>query len=315
MGKHALLAVGGGGLSALASLAAVYGASGGLMLAYFAPLPLLLVGLGLGTNAAAIAASAGLILVALTSGAVGAGVYGGLHALPSWLVVYQALRRRAGPGAGGGDGDWYPIGAIAATLAAITGFAVACTAVVGGGGEGIEPAVRSLLDRAMTNAVPGLDAARRGALVEALAPLFVGLTGASWQLMIALNAVIAATMLASRGRALRPKPRWGSIAVPGWLAWPLAAAAAAGLVASGDAAYLARNLVIVLALPYLFVGLAIVHHLTRPLPGRALLLTAIYLGLVLLGAAVATILAGLGMVAQWSGRWPPPAGRDFRNRE
>jgi hypothetical protein len=314
MGKHALLAVGGGGLSAAASLAVVSGASGGLVLAYFAPLPLLLVGLGLGTNAAALAASVGLVAVALTSGAVGAGVYGGLHALPSWLVVYQALRRRAEPGTGS-DGAWYPVGAIAATLAAITGFSVACTAVVGGGGEGIEPAVRALVERAMTNVAPTLDDAQRDALADALAPLFVGLTGASWQLMIAINAVLAVTMLAARGWALRPKPRWGTIAVPGWLSWPLAAAAAVGLAGDGDTAYVARNLVIVLALPYLFVGLAVVHHLSRSLPGRPLLLSALYLGLLLLGAAVATLLAGLGMVAQWSGRWPIQAGRAFGNRE
>ena len=313
MGKHALLAVGGGGLSAAASLAIIFGASGGFVFAYLAPLPLLLVGFGLGANSAALAASVAIVIVAAASGVVGAGVYGGMHVLPSWLVVYQALLHRAAGGRGGPEGDgWYPIGGVLATLAAVTGFAVVCTAAVAGGGgadsAGIEAAVRALLTNALTTALPTLDGAQRTAVVDALAPLFVGLSGASWQFMIVINAVVAETFLARRGLALRPRPRWGAVSVPDWLSWPLITAAVVALAAGGDAAYLARNLVIILALPYLLVGLAIAHHLSRALPARPLVLCALYLGLALLGAVVATLLAGLGMIWQWSGRWPVPAG-------
>ena len=315
MGKHALLAVGGGGLSAAASLAAVFGFSGGLILAYLAPLPLFLVGLGIGANAAALAASAGIAIVAMASGVVGAGVYGGLHVLPSWLVVYQALLHRPDAAGNGMRDGWYPIGGILATLAVITAFAVACTAIVAGGGGGIHEAVHDLMSRAMTMAAPGLDPAQRDIVIDAISPLFVGLSGASWQLMIVVNAVVAETMLARRGLALRAKPHWGLLAVPDWLSWPLAAAAAVGLLANGDAAYLARNLVIVLALPYFLVGLAIVHHQSRSLPARPLLLSALYLALGLFGAVVATLIAGLGMIWQWSGRWPATAGRDRKERK
>ena len=108
MGKTALLAVGGGGLSGAAIVAALAGSSLGVVLVYLAPLPLLLVGLGLGSSAFGFAAAAGLAVALALGGFTGAGLYGGMHVIPSWLIVQQALR----PSASSPDG-WRPIGLIA----------------------------------------------------------------------------------------------------------------------------------------------------------------------------------------------------------
>jgi hypothetical protein len=301
MGRGALLAVGGGGLSALASLALLAGSPGGIFLAYLAPLPLLLVGLGLGANAAAQAAATGLLVVALFGGLPAGGVYGGMHALPSWLVVHQALQRSAPRAGASGDG-WYPLGTILATLAGIGALIGVSTALAAGGNEGIEAAIRDLLVTVMAMAAPEIGEPQQAMLVASLAPVFVGFSVANWQLMIAVNAILAQSVLRRKGWAVRPKPRWSEISLPSWLSWALVAAAAIALVASGDLEYLARNLVIVLATPFFFAGLAVVHRQAARSPVRSLILVLFYFGLTLFFAAVATAVAGAGMINQWRQR-------------
>lgn len=310
MGKNTLLAVGGGGLSAAASLMALLGSPLGVVAAYIAPLPILLVGLALGSNAAGIAASAGLVVVAVVGGGVAAGVYSGMHALPSWLVVHQALLRRpvlpGGPGDGAGDG-WYPIGLLVAVMALLGAFVSSATALAGGDGDGIEAAITSTLEGVMEVAAPGFDATQRQMLVGSLAPVFVGFSALTWLAMILLNAVAAQGILARRGAAIRPTPKWSALSLPDWLGWVLAAAAAVGLLASGDAAYLARNAALVLCAPYFLVGLALVHALARRGRSPGMLLVVFYLLLGVFFALAAAVVALIGMISAWSG-WRPEGG-------
>lgn len=306
MGKNTLLAVGGGGLSAVASLMALLGSPLGVAAAYVAPLPILLVGLALGSNAAGIAASAGLVVVALVGGGVAAGVYSGMHALPSWLVVHQALLRRPVSAKEAGDG-WYPIGLLVAVMALLGAFVSASTAIAGGDGDGIEAAITSVLGGVMEVAAPGFDAEQRQMLVGSLAPVFVGFSALTWLAMIVLNAVAAQAILTRRGIAIRPTPKWSALSLPDWLGWLLAAAAAIGLLASGDVAYLARNAALVLSAPYFLLGLAIVHGLARRgrSPGMALVLFYMLLGVFF--ALAAAVVALIGMISAWSG-WRPANG-------
>jgi hypothetical protein len=235
-----------------------------------------------------------------------AGVYGGLHALPSWLLVHQALLRR--PPATGGDPDgWLPIGAIVATLAALTAFVSLCTAAEAGLDGGVLAAVQQLLTEAMTIVAPTLEPAQRAQVVGTLAPLFVGFSAVSWQMMILINALIAQRVLAGRGRALRPSPRWSDMSLPQWLSWPLIASAIVGLAGSGDLGYLGRNLAIGLMVPYFLLGLSIVHRHSRRWPVRVPLLVFFYIALIAFTAVIGTALAGLGMISQWSGKTPASA--------
>lgn len=307
MGKNTLLAVGGGGLSAAASLMALLGSPLGVAAAYVAPLPILLVGLALGSNAAGIAASAGLVVVALVGGTVAAGVYSGMHALPSWLVVHQALLRRPVSPQGTGDG-WYPIGLLVAVMALLGAFVSASTALAGGDGDGIEAAITSILGGVMEVAAPGFDAEQRQMLVGSLAPVFVGFSAVTWLAMIVLNAVAAQAILTRRGIAIRPTPKWSALSLPDWLGWVLAAAAAIGLIASGDAAYLARNCALVLSAPYFLLGLAVVHGLAHRGRSAGMVLVLFYMLLGVFFALAAAVVALIGMIAAWSGRRPPGGG-------
>ena len=307
MGKNTLLAVGGGGLSAAASLMALLGSPLGVAAAYVAPLPILLVGLALGSNAAGIAASAGLVVVALVGGAVAAGVYSGMHALPSWLVVYQALLRRPVSPQSAGDG-WYPVGLLVAVMALLGAFVSASTALAGGDGDGIEAAITSILGEVMEVAAPGFDAEQRQMLVGSLAPVFVGFSAVTWLAMILLNAVAAQAILTRRGVAIRPTPKWSALSLPDWLGGVLVAAAAIGLLASGDAAYLARNAALVLSAPYFLLGLAVVHGVANRGRSSGMVLVLFYMVLGVFFALAAAVVALIGMISAWSGRRPANGG-------
>ena len=68
MTKALLMFIGGGVLSALLYLSVVTGGMGALILAYLAPLPLLMVGLGAGFRPFAIAATSAVAVVGLFGG-------------------------------------------------------------------------------------------------------------------------------------------------------------------------------------------------------------------------------------------------------
>ncbi len=299
MNKAALIAIGGGGLSAVATMAGLFGLPGGLLLAYLAPLPLLMVGLGLGPAAALIAALTGVAAVGLLGGITSAGVYGGMHAFPSWLLVRQALTQTRGqeePVQG-----WYPVGSVLCWLAVVGATAAVATAWSWQGAAGIEDSVRNLLETALSAAAPTLGDMDRETFVSVMAPMFVGMTAASWLLMILLNGILGQALLARRGWAIRPTPRWSELTLPDWMSWLLTGAAAIALFGSGDVEYLGLNLVIIFAAPFFFLGLAVIHTLVRSLPARGFLLTAFYVAMVPFLMVMGLIVAGLGVVEQWVG--------------
>lgn len=299
MKKTALIAIGGGGLSAAASMAGLFGSPGGFVLAYLAPLPLLMVGLGLGPAAALVAALTGVVGVGLVGGITSAGVYGGMHAFPSWLLVRQALTRPSGqdePGAG-----WYPVGSVLCWLAVVGATIAVATVWAGRGEAGIEEAVKTVLETALSIAAPTLGEADRQTFASYLAPTFIGMTAVTWLLMMTINSVLGQALLTQRGWALRPTPRWSELTLPDWMSWLLVGAAAVAVFGSGDVEYLALNLVIIFAAPFFFLGLAVVHTLVRPLPARGFVLAAFYVALVLFLLFVGVAVAGLGVIEQWVG--------------
>lgn len=297
MYKAGVIAFGGGSLSAAASVAALFGTPGGVVFAYLAPLPLLLVGLGLGTGATAIAAVTGVLAVAVFAGVPAASVYGGMHAFPSWLIVHQMLTQRSA-------GDVAPsrsVGSVLCWLAVVGGVIASVTAVMSRGEAGIEGSIRELLGAAVSMAAPDLASTDIETFVSYLTPLFIGVSGVTWMLMLVVNGVIAQSILARKGWNLMPTPAWSALTLPDWMSWPLVSAALVALVSSGDLEYLAHNLVLILAAPYFFLGLAVVHSLARHAPGKGFILTAFYLTLVLFLAFAGIAVIGLGVIEQWAG--------------
>ena len=121
MHKGIVLAFGCGLASALMSYAGHSGSGLGVLLANFAMLPLIIVGLAYGTRSTAVASLTGVIAVIAFSNLLAGGIYGVTIAAPAWLMVRYGLMSRAPLS---GSLQWYPIGN---TLAIVTGSSVAIT--------------------------------------------------------------------------------------------------------------------------------------------------------------------------------------------
>jgi hypothetical protein len=298
MSKDTLIAIGGGGLSAIASLAFMSGSPGALIFVYLAPLPLLTVGLGLGASAVTLGGLSGFMISGLMGGAMTAGLFGMLHALPAWLVTRQALLQRPAPD---GTLTWYPAGFVLSSLAALGAAFFVLTAVFTSGADGgLEGSVTVYLDKVFTYMAPSLPIGDRAQIVSALTPIFPGALVTSWVVMTAINCVLAQWILVRLGRNRRPSPSLADLELPGWLPWILVAGAAVALLGSGSVQYIGRNMVMILAVPYFFLGLGVAHALAGRVASPGMILTAFYLILLVSGWAIFTV-AGIGMIEHWYG--------------
>ena len=116
--------------------------------------------------------------------------------------------------------------------------------------------------------------------------------------MVVINTALAQSILNRAGKNLRSGVNYAQITLPEWFYWVFVAAAAASLVASGSVEYLTRNLAIIFAAPFLFVGLGIFHTLARRVSAPGMALTAIY-GFLILFSWAGIFVAGLGFLEPW----------------
>lgn len=332
--KHTFLAIGAGAMSGLLVVASLSGAS--IAVAYLTlvlPMPMLLAGLGLGTRAAFVAAISGTLL-AMAANPIAGLVFAVLFAAPTWLLVRLALTGPQGPvvvapehsgpyeqegpktqstfqdrilgrtgnwteeaGEPPRDLGWFPAGHILAVVALMACAHVVTAAIWTGG---LEDAVTLYLTKvADAFAAPQGQEVLHEAILRA-SPFFAGSIAAFWALALLLNTVLAQGLLAKGGRNLRPTPRLRELRLPDWLSWALVAVALLALVAPGDLGYIGRNLFLVLAVPFFFLGLAVVHKLAgmTPLPGA--ILSLVYL-VVIFSGWFTLLIAGLGIIEQWVG--------------
>lgn len=298
MQKNMIIAVSGGGLSAVASMAFLGGTPGALLFAYLAALPIFLVGFSMGPVAATAAGLSGFVIAGLIGGALAAGMYGLAHALPAWLVSRQSLLQTT---AQNGQTVWYPAGSILGSLALFCAiFMSAAGLYVIGAVESLPGLVSEYLHEAFAFMAPAMTAVELEGAVNMLVSMFPGAMGASWVLMLVINALLAQAILVRMEKNLRPSPRFVDMALPQWLAWPMVAMAAIGLLAFGDIRYIAQNTAIVLAVPYFFLGLSVIHWAVRRLTFSTPLLVGLYLVLLVSSWAL-LLVAALGMAEQWAG--------------
>jgi hypothetical protein len=85
--------------------------------------------------------------------------------------------------------------------------------------------------------------------------------------------------------------------VPRWLAPVLAIAVVAALLPN-EIGVIGANAAVIAALPFMLVGLAVLHSVSRRWPARGLALGLIYVTTIILGWP-AIVVAVLGLVDQW----------------
>jgi hypothetical protein len=251
----------------------------------------------MGLAAAIVAVLSAALINAFIAGPLAALIFLIAFAAPALIIVRQALLSRSE----GGNTIWYPPGLILALLTAIATGALVLGFLAFAGQPG---GLLGVIDRSLTEAIRGLTEAA-GQSVPDLSPLRARLwmipaaVASSWLIMAVLNAVLAQAIAVRIGWNRRPSPSFSTLELPVWL-WPLMGGAALlALVGGGDFGSLGRSALIVLATPFAFLGLAVIHKFANRWSHRQLGLTAIYAGIIVFNWPILAVVA-LGLVEDWA---------------
>ena len=115
-----------------------------------------------------------------------------------------------------------------------------------------------------------------------------------------VNTVVAQGILVRIGYNKRPSPPYVNLELPVWSSWLLVSAAFLALAGTGEWEYMGRNLAMLLAVPYFFLGLSVFHCLARRVVATTPMLVALYL-VIIISMWAALVVAGIGIVEQWFG--------------
>lgn len=297
MAKEIGIAIGGGAAGAILYLATFIGGPAGMFLAYLALLPLFATGFGLGAVSGLVAAVTATAMVTAATSILFGVVFALVYALPAAGLIRQALLRHDG---GVDDESWYPPGRMLAWLV-LYGCGIFAVLALAGGEDEIAAMV-SEIESVMGQVLPTGDNPRVAELMQAIAGYFPAILIFSWSIMVIANAAIAEALLAKAGRAIRPKPRYAAVELPSWYAGFVAGMAALALIAPwfdlGALTFVARNAALAMLVPFLLVGLSVIHVWSRRWPARMAILAGCYFVLLLFGWP-ALLVAGLGFMEQW----------------
>jgi len=286
-----------GGLASALLFLSFHGGPAFIMVQYIAHLPLFAVGFAFGLVPVVVAGATAATVATITNLVTGL-VFVVAYALPVAMVVRYGLLSRDDRQ---GGVEWYPAGEVLARISAYAGLTLLIAAVIMMPSEGglrgqVVALVQSVASGLNEGAVPRLleDTLERYAFV------FPALFGVSWTVMIVINAVLALALVHGRGRALRPPPAYATLALPDWLAYGLGASALAWLVTGPDTAFVGGALMVILATPFFFQGLAVVHAISRNLAWRMFFLVLLYALMVFMPWLMLVIVI-LGVIEQWAG--------------
>ncbi len=271
------------------------------VLFYLAPLPLCLAGLGWGSTAAIVSALAGTVVIAAVLGPMTAAIFALSMGVPIAALCYLALLSRPVPvaqGQGSSSLEWYPPGRLVGWSAVMAGLlAGAMVLMLGYDADSYRDSITSMLEH---SALKELDpdgtlfnaeniARLSGILARALPAAFAVV----WLSITLFNLWLAGLIVNASGRALRPWPRLDALELPNAFFLLFTGALLLSFL-PGLPGLLATGLAGALLFAYVLQGLAVLHVWSRGLPFRALLLAAVYLGILLLGwVAIAVAVVGL----------------------
>lgn len=298
MARHLLTALG-GILTVLPMLMAA-AAPGGILFIILAPVPLYLVGLGQGVRACWGAGVVALIVSGLVGGLPWMLTILMMLVAPVCILVQQALRSRPGDG---GTVEWYPPGLLVLWLTLLG--VVWLTMTIGviateSGSLGAQDVMIENLRPLVAQTLPDVEAEQIDRILTIAIAWAPGFSTVAWMtIMLAFNGVLAEGLLLRFGRALRPAPDIAALRLPTWTVWALGATLLVAFLGSGGLAYIARNLALVLMVPYVFAGLAVVHMLCRRFAAGGVILAFFYAALIVWAAVLPLGLAVLGMIDHW----------------
>lgn len=298
MPARTLIAVGAGVVSALIFSLLLTGSPMAIIVTPFTMLPIFLIGLSGGTVQSLFAAATATALIGGLGGFMGAVTYAAAEAIPAIALSSQAVRQRPGQN---GQPVWQPPGRLMGLATAYAVFLLVALFIgfsgVNGGFVGLlEGEVAASLSPMVTE---GPEADRMVAELSAQVSKAVPGSISSWWLFITIiNLGIAQTLLKRWKQNIRPSLSMFGADTPKWLIATLAGALLIGLLAGGTVGVAGWNIAIVLAMPYFFVGLTVIHAMSRNWGPGPFFLGGFYI-VILFRGWPALIAVALGFAEQW----------------
>lgn len=280
MAQRIAIAFGAGLAAALLFVVSAKGTMFAMLLAYFAPLPVMIAALGWGHASGLIAAVVGAVVIALGVDPVLGLIFGIAFGAAGWWLAYLSLLAQTDET---GAVIWYPVGRIAVWTIIVSGAmagAIVISLAVRFGS--FEAAIDQFAERSgpallrMIGAGARLSAAEATELARVMMRIMPVAAAASALLMLSVNLYAAGRVVLLSQRLPRP---WPDVARVYILPRQLLGAFAAALVGSffgglfGAFAWIA---VAAIGMAYALQGFATAHVLTRDWPQRRAALFALY---------------------------------------
>lgn len=291
-------------------------ASAILSIGSFGPAPILVIGFYLGSSFAGISTGIAALLILINFNSISTIFYIAGTGLPALIIVRQALISQ--PGAAPNTVTWYPPGQILAWLTAYGLLVLGCiTLYFAFSSNALEAVSRNFLNEVFGQFIEQSDVKFRSdadktlvqnfltALATQMAPLLAGLLLSIYLLILIANATITQGILNRAKMSLRPSPSYVTMELPKWLGIGLAIAIVVAIL-PGALGVLGKNAALLLATPFLLLGLTVIHTLSRRTPNPRMVLVAIYFALFLLVALIGAsmpvigLLTLLGIAEQWT---------------
>jgi hypothetical protein len=270
-----------------------------LLLALLAPLPIFIVALGWSSVAGIVASiSAAAMLAAALGFPTSLGFLLGVGAPASWLGYLSLLARPAHNGAAS-NLEWYPTGRLVLWAAVLGTVMVVVSLMITFGTEWptFQAGLRKVTEEiAELQAKAGRDPAAAQRLttremIDALAATLPGAVAVFATLINCFNLWLAGRIVHVSGRLRRPWPDLSAMQLPP-LAPAILAACLIGLWLPEFASFIAASFAASLITVFTFVGLAVMHAITRGIASRPLMLAVLYISIVPL-AGLPLLLASL----------------------
>jgi len=314
-----LVGVGAGATAALL-FAVASGTVLSLLLALLAPLPILIVALGWSSAAGIVASiSAAAMLGASLGFPTSLGFLLGVGAPASWLGYLSLLARPAHNGAAS-NLEWYPTGRLVLWAAVLGTVMVVVSLMITLGTEWptFQAELRKVTEEIVElQASAGRDPAAVERLttkemIDALTATLPGAVAVFATLINCFNLWLAGRIVHVSGRLRRPWPDLPAMQLPP-LAPAILAASLVGLWLPEFAGFIAASFAASLITVFTFVGLAVMHAITRRIASRPLMLAALYVSIVPLAGLPLLLASLLGLAesvlnirARVAASRPPP---------
>ena len=271
-------AVLGGLLSAAAfAIALAHAETMLIFAAYLAPFPLFMAGLGGGKANGVWASVIGVLGLAVFVSPHLAVVYTAIYALPVALLTALALRYRVGPE---GTVYWYPEGFLltALTIYPALLFLAAVAGTMGheGGLLGLTTELTQTIVKSLSAKMEADQAALFASMMGHIPAIMPALVGCTWIFLILVSGAGAQATLQQQNWQIRTPFVLPDIHLPQGLVFAAAFLGLVSVLGPEPYAYAGSNVFAMLCVPFVFVGLAVVHAYAATRRARLALLILFY---------------------------------------